>query len=336
MNALMRDRWRRVTLRRFLGGVTCLVAAVVMAQELPQILETVEVRVVNVDVVVSDGEGRPVRGLESEDFELLVNGRPAAFDYFSSVVDGSTAGTRAEAAGSATLPYLAIVYDGRGMRPASARRAVDTLSFRLDGLLANTRSVMVLRQGTSLVVAQPMTRDRERLTDALERLAEQRTPALDAADRQLLLLQLQNTNPPQVAGDTEDELAAQQAQLLLRQIRIQAEVERFAAEESSRQLLIKVPMARLSLLPQRAHHIGRLSFVVMAQAADGGLSRPATGEVPIEIANTELLSAMGRMAGYRLQLRTSGGEQIVAIGVRDEVARQDATLLLVLTPGWDA
>ena len=100
-------------------------------------------------------------------------------------------------------------------------------------------------------------------------------------------------------------------------------------------ILIKVPMARLSLLPQRAHHVGRLSFVVMAKAADGGLSRPATGEVPIEIANAELLSAMGRMAGYRLQLRMSSGEQIVAIGVRDEVARRDATLRLVLAPGRD-
>jgi hypothetical protein len=101
-------------------------------------------------------------------------------------------------------------------------------------------------------------------------------------------------------------------------------------------VLIKVPMARVSLLPQRAHHVGRLSFVVMAQTADGALSRPATGEVPIEIANAELLSVMGQIAGYRMKLQTSAGEQILAIGVRDEVAHEDATLRLVLTAGWGA
>ncbi|MFQ5350877.1 MAG: VWA domain-containing protein, partial [Thermoanaerobaculia bacterium] len=232
----MGDRRRAVTARRILCGVTCLVAAAVMSQELPEVLETVEVRVVNVDVVVSDAEGRPVRGLEREDFELLVNGRPVALDYFGSVVDGATVLDAAGKTAPAELPYLAIIYDGRGSQPASARRAVDSLSARLDGLLASTRSVMVLRQGTSLVVEQSMTRDRERLTAALERLADRRAPALDAGDRQLLLLQLESADPPRIAGESEAELAAQRAAQLLRQIRIQAELERFAAEESSRQL----------------------------------------------------------------------------------------------------
>ncbi len=547
-----------MTLRRLLGALTGLAAVAVVAQEVPQVVETVEVRVVNVDVVVSDDEGRPVRGLGREDFELRVDGRAVPVDYFSSVVDGRTSPSPTGAAGAAEMPYLAIVYDGRGPRSVDPRRAVETLTARLDALLAGTRGLMVLRQGTSLVVEQPMTRDRGLLTAALGRLAEARTPALDASDRRLLLQQLENTSPPRIARETEDDLAAQQAQLLLRQIRIQAEQERLAAEASGRQLstvvrsmaglrgrkailllgqglqerpadalfrlwwnrfsryaprigvvsiesemgrvrsdhllvrlvddaiahrvtfythdpaglrvvgnsaeysslegnqelaretetaldtlvdlslatggvgrvraagvgalldemldgfgsyyslgftpvetengrvrvrlrrpglrvrylrrfaartaarqleeatlatlltevednrlevavevgeaepqpddtylvpvLIKVPMARLSLLPERARHIGRLSFVVMARAADGGLSRPAVGEVPIEIANDELLSAMGRVAGYRLRLRTRGGKQIVAIGVRDEVAGQDATLRLVLSP----
>ncbi len=101
-------------------------------------------------------------------------------------------------------------------------------------------------------------------------------------------------------------------------------------------LLIKVPLARLALLPRRGHHVGRLSFVVMAQSAEGDLSPPARGEVPIEIANGELLRAMGRMAGYRLQVRMAAGRQTLAIGVRDEVAREDATVRLVLGPGRGA
>lgn len=555
----MLNRWQRAIALRFLGGAACLVAGSLVAQEAPEILETIDVRVVNVDVVVADAAGRPVRGLEREDFELLVEGRPVALDYFSPVVGGRIGDAGVTAGVPPPLPYLAVVYDGRGVRPASARRAVDTLCDRLDELLAGTRGLMVLRQGTRLVVEQPMTRDRERLIAALERLAAARTPALDAADRTLLMLQLENTNPPRIARESEEDLTAERARRLLGQIHHQAEAERFAAEESGRQLrsvvrsvaglpgrkailllgqgldqqpaealyrlwwskfaryaseagvinieseigrsrsddllgrvveeanvhrvafyshdptgvrplapsaehasleanqlladetertlnalvdlavatggvgrvqspgigplldemlngfvnyyslgftpregesgrirvrlrepglqvryltrfvqrtaaqqleevtlatlltaaennllevsvelgraeiqpdgtfvvplLVKVPMVRLALLPRQARHVGRLSFVVMAQAADGGLSRPASGAVPIELANAELLSAMGRMAGYRLQLRVAGGEQVVAIGVRDEISGQDSTLRLVLRSG---
>jgi VWFA-related protein len=562
MSRLMSECGRRAPWWRHAAGLALLGAATLLAQELPEIREMVDVRVVNVDVVVSDAEGRPVRGLTRDDFELLVDGRRVALDYFSAVAGGSQVESPAERQGMAALPYLAIVYDGRGARPPDARSAAEAVAARLDGLLASTRAVMVLRQGTSLVVEQPMTRDRLRLSAALARLAAPRSPALDAADRKMLLLQLESPDPPRITRESEDELIADRARRLLGQIHLQAEAERFAAEESARQLrsvvrslgglsgrkailllgqglrrepaaplfrlwwskysrhaprigvfniefemgrarddqlfsrladeakaqrvtfyshdpaglrvvgssaeyasleanlqlareteqeldslvdlavatggvgrvrassieplldemlngfgtyyslgfapgdrssgrvevrlrqpglrlryleqftvrtaaqeledatlatlltaaednrlgvavelgeaerqpdgtflvplLIKVPMSRLSLLPRRALHIGRLSFVIVAQAADGGLSRPATGNVPIEIANSELLSAVGRLAGYRLQLRLAAGEQIVAIGVRDEVARQDATVRLVLTLDRDA
>lgn len=544
--------------------VSGLIAATALALELPPLVETVEVRVVNVDVVVSDGEGRPVRGLRRDDFELEVDGRPVSVEYFSAVVGGAAAGGAPDgepepAAVAASLPYLAIVFDGRVMRPASARDALTTLSERLDSLLASSRAIMVVRQGGRLVVEQAMTRDRGLLEAAIERLAAARTPALDGGGRGQLLQRLESLNPPPLASEAVEEVMADRARRLLREIRTQAEFERFAAEESGRQLrsvvrslaglpgrkailllaqglrerpadalfrlwwskfnhygprigvsnieaamgpvrsddllqsvvrdanagrvtffshdpaglrfvgssveyssleanlrlsdetereldtlldlavatggagraratglgplldemiggfesyyslgftpgeadrgrvrlrltrpglrlrylrrfavrtpaqllqeatlatlltsiednrlevsveigeiepqpngqfvvplLIKVPMARLSLLPRRARHVGRLSFVVMAQGTDGGLSAPATGEVPIEIANGELLSVMAGMAGYRLRLRIAAGDQIVAIGVRDEVARQDATLRLVLTPG---
>ncbi len=43
----------------------------------------VEVEVVNVDVVAVDREGRPVLDLGREDFELRVDGRPVAIEYFT-------------------------------------------------------------------------------------------------------------------------------------------------------------------------------------------------------------------------------------------------------------
>ena len=537
---------------RFLAGVW-LAAAVAAAQDLTTLTDFVEVRVVNVDVVVTDADGRPVRGLEAEDFELRVNGRPMAVEYFSAVADGAMADSSTAARPTPekdpdTLPYLAIVFDGRSTRPAAARRTFEALGDQLNELLSSTRAIMVLRQGTRLVVEQPMTRDPQLLWAALDRLADHRQPVLNVGDRQILLRQLESSGAPQMLGEGfEEELArasavdmeTQRAQHILQRIRIQAQVERRAARESARQLsllsrsmaglqgrkailllgqglqrqpaedlyrlwwrkysdraqnigvlnieaemaqvrsddllesiiddanahrvtfyshdptglsvagssaeftrsetnleiassedrvrqslvdlsrtctlprsyyslgftpeeeergkvqvrvrhpdlrirylkrfvartamqqleeatlatlltgaednrlqvgvdlgeveaqkdgtfvvslLIKVPMAKVSLLPQQSKHVGRLTFVVLAQGADGGLSQPAIGEVPIEIANAELLSAMGQVAGYRMKLRTSGGQQILAIGVRDEVARQDATLQLSLAP----
>lgn len=55
----------------FLAVTTVLSAA---AQE--KLVESIEVRVVNVDVVVTDRAGKPVTGLTKDDFELWENGKP--------------------------------------------------------------------------------------------------------------------------------------------------------------------------------------------------------------------------------------------------------------------
>ncbi|MDY7095600.1 MAG: VWA domain-containing protein [Acidobacteriota bacterium] len=49
--------------------------------------EVIEVRLVEVEVVVTGARGRRVPGLRAEDFELLVDGEPQSVDYFSEVRD---------------------------------------------------------------------------------------------------------------------------------------------------------------------------------------------------------------------------------------------------------
>ena len=49
----------------------------------PTFVDTVEVRVVNVDVIVVDADGARVTGLERGDFELLVDGRPVELSNFA-------------------------------------------------------------------------------------------------------------------------------------------------------------------------------------------------------------------------------------------------------------
>jgi VWFA-related protein len=53
------------------------------ATQVPRTQETLEVSITNVDVIVTDGEGRHVRGLKREDFELYENGKRQPITHFT-------------------------------------------------------------------------------------------------------------------------------------------------------------------------------------------------------------------------------------------------------------
>ena len=73
-------------------ALTCLLAALpAAAQEspLPDLFsDVIDVRVVNVEVVVTDREGNRVRGLQPGDFELRVDRSPVPIDYFTEIDEG--------------------------------------------------------------------------------------------------------------------------------------------------------------------------------------------------------------------------------------------------------
>ena len=63
--------------------------ALAQQEDLPAVFsEVIDVRVVNVEVVVTDRAGNRVHGLEASDFELLVDGEPTPITYFSEVEEG--------------------------------------------------------------------------------------------------------------------------------------------------------------------------------------------------------------------------------------------------------
>lgn len=58
-------------------------------EDLPAVFsEVIDIRVVNVDVVGTDGKGHRVSGLKAADFELLIDGEPTPVDYFTEIEDG--------------------------------------------------------------------------------------------------------------------------------------------------------------------------------------------------------------------------------------------------------
>lgn len=69
--------------------VLAVVATPAPAQDLQAVFgETVDVRVINVEVVVTDKDGLPVLDLEPEDFRLFVDGEEVPIDYFTEIRGG--------------------------------------------------------------------------------------------------------------------------------------------------------------------------------------------------------------------------------------------------------
>jgi len=53
--------------------------------DVPKLTETIDIRVINVDVVVTDKKGNPIRGLTKDDFQLFENGVPKSISNFYEV-----------------------------------------------------------------------------------------------------------------------------------------------------------------------------------------------------------------------------------------------------------
>ena len=69
--------------------------------------ETVEVRVINVEVVVTDKQGLPVTGLQAGDFALKVDGEEVPIQYFTEVRGGDAIEGPADEPVIADVPQLA-------------------------------------------------------------------------------------------------------------------------------------------------------------------------------------------------------------------------------------
>jgi VWFA-related protein len=190
---------------RFLSALLALLltaAPAVLAQSSPSPLpgvftEVMDVRVVNLEVVVTDKDGVPVRGLGAGDFVILVDGEEAAVDYFTEVRGGVAAEVppSQQAAGIAEIPAVVpgspvstsyLVYIDELFSFADDRDAVlEALEAELARLGAEDRMAIVAFNGRDLdmlstwsnsvpALTRVLKKARERPTYGIQRLAEQR------------------------------------------------------------------------------------------------------------------------------------------------------------------
>ncbi len=98
-------------------------------------------------------------------------------------------------------------------------------------------------------------------------------------------------------------------------------------------ILVKVPMAKLVLLPQEHVHEGRLRVFVGARDALGRVSDVTTVEAPIRVPNENLLTALGQVVACRVTLVLRPGEHVVAASIWDDLGKADSTVVASYNAG---
>ena len=155
--------------------------------------ETIDVRVVNVEVVVTDRDGNRVTGLGPDDFRLTVDGEAVPIDYFSEVVGGvvrrpegaTVAAAPGAAEGTVGTSYLVYVDDTFAV-PRDRNEVLRALADDLDFLKPGDRMAVVAFDGRRVEMLTTWSDEphqlRRALSDAqarpsrgLTRLAERRS-----------------------------------------------------------------------------------------------------------------------------------------------------------------
>jgi VWFA-related protein len=157
------------------------------ARQLPRMGgETIDVSIVNVDVVVTDRKGNRVTGLTKNDFEIAEDGKPQAISNFAEYGGGagaepSISASHVEAAGTTTATTAApprsliIFVDDLHLPPFKLNPVFASLKKTLHMLVRPEDSAMIVRWRYKMTIEQPFTSNLALLDAAVDRAAHAST-----------------------------------------------------------------------------------------------------------------------------------------------------------------
>lgn len=142
--------------------------------------DTVDINVINVEVVVTDADGQPVRGLTREEFELYDNGEPVEISNFLAIesqrpiLASETAGESSQTAQEPDTRQLSLVIfiDNRNIKPQTRNQIFDNLRQYLARGLAENDQVMLVNFDQQLEVIQEFTANAEDLARAIDKVED--------------------------------------------------------------------------------------------------------------------------------------------------------------------
>jgi VWFA-related protein len=167
-------------MRRFpLAILMTLLPCLPVSGQEEKLVESIEVRVTNVDVVVTDKAGNPIPGLTRDDFVLYENRKPQPISNFYEVKPAaalpavqSTASTPAvvkEADVPAEVRRRRVVFfiDNYSLHPLLRNEVFASVNRFFDGLLQPDDEAMIATFNRRLNVVQPFTTNHARLKEAI-------------------------------------------------------------------------------------------------------------------------------------------------------------------------
>lgn len=195
--------------------------------------ESIDVNVANVEVYVTDKQGKRVQGLTKDDFQVFEDGQPVDITNFFAMSEGQPVAvpeeTEEEAPEKADTPkpaaevkkpdvqrlYLTIFLDNRTLVPATRKRVLDSVKEFVSHLQPGDR-ILLAGYDNSVVIRQGLTSDPEALAKAIEEVARA-APGGAARDseRQRILRQIDASDP--VDGPTGGETQRAQAAIIIAQ-----------------------------------------------------------------------------------------------------------------------
>jgi VWFA-related protein len=156
---------RFMRLRLGLGLLVLCIGSALTAQR--PLVESIEVRVVNVDVVVTDRSGKPVTGLTRADFQLVEEGKPQEITNFYEIRSGDDGQTRTQDGAEVRPRRFFFFLDATSLHPAIRDEVIGGMRrFVAEQMLPEDQAAVVAWNG-QIQVLSPLTRSRSEIDAAL-------------------------------------------------------------------------------------------------------------------------------------------------------------------------
>lgn len=156
------------------------------ASEVPKLVDTLEVKVINVDVVVTDKKGNTIKGLTKDDFEVLENGVPKAISNFYEVEPRPLTAASTTPAAPGTAPAspvrpepvpehmkrrIIFFIDNLSLAPFNRNRVFKDMKLFVTNVMRPGDEAMIATFNRSLKVRVPFTRDTTQLIQTFDVIA---------------------------------------------------------------------------------------------------------------------------------------------------------------------
>ena len=155
--------------------------------ESPRLVENIDVRLINIDVVVTDRRGNPVTGLKKEDFEVRENNVPKTISNFYEVTGGRAIGPDIETPAPAApekpqtsdqipeeMKRRIIFYiDNLSLAPFNRNRVFAQMKDFVKNVMRPGDEAMIATYNRSMKVRVPFTRDARAIESMLDIIASE-------------------------------------------------------------------------------------------------------------------------------------------------------------------